>query len=41
MLYSKVYIDAFGYELPPNVVSSDDLELRLEPLYKSLHFQKG
>ena len=41
MLYSKVYIDAFGYELPPNVVTSDDLELRLEPLYKSLHFQKG
>jgi 3-oxoacyl-[acyl-carrier-protein] synthase-3 len=41
MLYSKVYIDAFGYELPPNVVTSDDLELRLEPLYQSLHFQKG
>ena len=41
MLYSKVYIDAFGYELPPNVVTSDDLELRLEPLYKTLHFSKG
>ena len=41
MLYSKVYIDAFGYELPPNVVTSEDLELRLEPLYKKLHFQKG
>jgi 3-oxoacyl-[acyl-carrier-protein] synthase-3 len=41
MLYSKVYIDAFGYELPPNVVTSEDLELRLEPLYKTLHFQKG
>jgi 3-oxoacyl-[acyl-carrier-protein] synthase-3 len=41
MLYSKVYIDAFGYELAPNVVTSDDLEERLEPLYEALHFQKG
>jgi 3-oxoacyl-[acyl-carrier-protein] synthase-3 len=41
MLYSSVYIDAFGYELPPNVISSDDLEKRLEPVYKALHLQKG
>ncbi|MBW1841293.1 MAG: 3-oxoacyl-ACP synthase III, partial [Deltaproteobacteria bacterium] len=41
MLYSKVYIDSFGYELAPNVVTSDDIEKRLEPLYESLHFQKG
>lgn len=41
MLYSKVYIDAFGYELPPNVVTSNDIERRLEPLYEALHFQKG
>jgi 3-oxoacyl-[acyl-carrier-protein] synthase-3 len=41
MLYSKVYIDSFGYELAPNVVTSDDIEKRLEPLYKTLHFQKG
>ena len=41
MRYSKVYIEAFGYELPPNVITSDDLELRLEPLYETLHFQKG
>lgn len=41
MKYSRVYIDAFGYELPPNVVSSDDIETRLEPLYKALRFQKG
>ena len=39
MLYSKVYIDSFGYELAPNVVTSDDIEKRLEPLYASLHFQ--
>jgi 3-oxoacyl-[acyl-carrier-protein] synthase III len=41
MLYSRVSIDAFGYELPPNVVSSGDLEKRLEPVYQALHFQKG
>ena len=41
MLYSKVSIDAFGYELPPNVVTSDDLEKRLEPVYEALRFQKG
>ena len=41
MIYSRVSIDAFGYELPPNVVTSEDLEKRLEPVYKALHFQKG
>ncbi|MBA3017708.1 MAG: 3-oxoacyl-ACP synthase III [Proteobacteria bacterium] len=41
MLYSKVYIDSFGYELAPNVVTSEDLEMRLEPLYEKLHLQKG
>jgi len=41
MLYSRVYIDTFGYELAPNVVTSDDIEARLEPLYEALHFQKG
>jgi 3-oxoacyl-[acyl-carrier-protein] synthase-3 len=41
MKYSKVYIDSFGYELAPNVITSEDIENRLEPLYKALHFQKG
>ena len=41
MLYSNVYIDSFGYELAPNMVTSEDIEKRLEPLYKALHFQKG
>lgn len=41
MHYTRVYIDSFGYELPPNVVTSDDIEKRLEPLYDTLHFQKG
>jgi len=41
MRYSNVFIDSFGYELAPNVVTSDDIEARLEPVYKALHFQKG
>ncbi len=40
-LYTNVYIDAFGYELAPNVITSDDLEERLEPLYEALRIQKG
>jgi len=39
--YNNVIIDAFGYELPPNVITSDDLEEQLEPLYQALRFQKG
>jgi len=41
MKYSKVFLDAFGYELPPNVVTSDDLEMRLAPVYGALRFQRG
>ena len=29
MKYSRVYLDAIGYELPPVVVSTDELEARL------------
>ncbi len=39
--YSKVFIEAIGYELAPNVVTSEDLELRLGQLYDSLHIQIG
>ena len=41
MKYSKVYIESFGYELAPVVVTSTELETRLEPLYKTLHFAPG
>jgi 3-oxoacyl-[acyl-carrier-protein] synthase-3 len=41
MHYTKVNIESFGYELPPHVVTSEDIESRLEPLYEALHFQKG
>ncbi len=41
MRYSNVYIDALGYVLPVNVITSEDIEDRLEPLYDKLHFPKG
>lgn len=41
MKYSRVSIDAFGYELPPNVVTTEELEEQLAPLYGALHFQPG
>lgn len=41
MKYHHVYIDSFGYELPPHVVTSDDLEDRLAPVYEALHLQRG
>lgn len=41
MLYNRVCIDAFGYELPPNVVTTEELEEKLAPLYDALHFQPG
>jgi len=39
--YENVKIDSFGYDLPPNVVTSEDLEERLKPLYEALHLQPG
>ena len=41
MKYSKVHITALGYELAPVVVTSSELERRLEPLYKALRFAPG
>jgi len=41
MKYSKVHISALGYELAPVVVTSAELESRLEPLYKALRFAPG
>ncbi len=41
MKYTKVYLEAIGYELAPIVVTSDELEERLEPLYRKLHLAAG
>lgn len=41
MKYSKVFLDAIGYELAPNVVTSAQLEARIKPVYDKLHMQAG
>ena len=41
MRYSRVHLESIGYELAPVVVSSAELEQRLEPLYKSLRMEPG
>jgi 3-oxoacyl-[acyl-carrier-protein] synthase-3 len=41
MLYSNVFVNSFGYELPSKLVTSLDIENMLEPLYRALHLQKG
>lgn len=41
MKYSRVYLDTFGYQLPPNVVSSAELEERLSSVYERLKLPKG
>lgn len=41
MKYHKVYLDSMGYEVPPIVVTSEDLEERLQQLYKKLHLAFG
>jgi 3-oxoacyl-[acyl-carrier-protein] synthase-3 len=41
MRYSQVYLEAIGYELAPVVVSSTELEARLEPVYNALHLGPG
>lgn len=41
MRYSRVFIESIGYELPPVVVTSCDIENRLEPVYEALRIQSG
>src|SRR4051812_10803161 len=41
MSYSRVFIDAIGYELPPVVVTSQELEERLRPVYQALRLPQG
>lgn len=41
MKYSRVYVDAIGYELAPVVVTSAEIEERLEPLYEKLKITPG
>lgn len=41
MKYSNVYIDTISYELPSNVVTSNDIENRLKPFYDKFKIQPG
>jgi len=41
MRYSKVCLESFGYTLPREIVSSDDIERRLAPLYARLRLPSG
>ncbi|HEV3439465.1 MAG TPA: 3-oxoacyl-ACP synthase III [Gemmata sp.] len=41
MKYNQVHIEAIGYELPPVVVSTAELESRLAPVYEALNMSPG
>lgn len=41
MHFEKVFIEGLGYQLPDNVVTSDEIENRLAPLYDRLKLPQG
>ena len=41
MNYNRVYLEAIGYELPPVIVTSLELEERLRPVYQALRLPEG
>ncbi|MCK5403643.1 MAG: 3-oxoacyl-ACP synthase III [Desulfobulbaceae bacterium] len=41
MKFSRACLHSFGYELPPNVVTSEAIEQRLEPVYTRLKLPFG
>src|SRR5215471_3227989 len=41
MHYTQVHIESIGYELPPVVVSTAELESRLSPVYQALQMSPG
>ena len=41
MQYQNVCLESFGYTLPSEIVTSDEIENRLEPLYHRLRLPKG
>lgn len=41
MKYTRVHLDAMGYDLAPNVMTSASLEQRLASVYEALHIQPG
>jgi 3-oxoacyl-[acyl-carrier-protein] synthase III len=41
MKYNNVYIDSLGYELPDEVMTTAEIEKKLEPVYKKLGLNMG
>jgi 3-oxoacyl-[acyl-carrier-protein] synthase-3 len=41
MHFRRVYLEAFGYTLPEEVVTTAEIERRLEPLYQRLRLPEG
>ena len=41
MRYSKVCLESFGYVLPDEIITSDELEHQLQPLYSRLKLPEG
>jgi 3-oxoacyl-[acyl-carrier-protein] synthase-3 len=41
MKYTRVFLEALGYELAPIVVTSSELETELKPMYEALHIAEG
>lgn len=41
MRYSEVFIESMGYSLPETVLTSEEIETRLAPLYEKLQIKKG
>ena len=41
MSYTRVHVESIGFELPPVVVTSAELESRLAPVYERLRIGAG
>ncbi len=41
MKFTRVFLEAIGYELPQHIVTSTWIEEQLAPLYRKLHLQPG
>ena len=41
MKFENVHIESLGYHLPENIVSSEELEKRIQPVYQKLKMSLG
>src|SRR5947207_5101065 len=41
MRYQHVCVESLGYAIPDEIITSDDIERRLEPLYRRLKLPEG